>query len=390
MRSSFHALPFYQKLASVLISLFALGYLAIISKELLSPVIFSCLFSILLLPLASMLERGLRLPRGAASMLAVLLLLAGISALIYLIGSQISRLADDWPQFRDQITTSLNDFQNWISRTYHVNTHRQLSYVKDATSGILASGTSVLGATLLSVSSGLLFLVFTFIYTFFFLAYRRHIMNFLVAVFLEENAVVVHAIVEQVQFILRKYILGLFFEMLIVAFIVFVAFWFLDVKYAMLLAIITGLFNLIPYVGIFTALLLSTLITFATAAVKGKVILVIITLVVTHLVDSNILLPVIVGSKVKINPLITVLGVVVGEMIWGISGMFLSIPVIAVLKIIFDRVESLKPWGMLLGEEERPDRRPRKAMARAAKESVSGPEPEEAVALPAPSTPPSA
>ena len=88
--------------------------------------------------------------------------------------------------------------------------------------------------------------------------------------------------------------------------------------------------------------------------VCSVIISAIITLVITHLIDSNILLPVIVGSKVKINPLITVLGVVTGEMIWGISGMFLSIPVIAVLKIVFDRVESLKPWGLLLGEEEKP------------------------------------
>jgi predicted PurR-regulated permease PerM len=100
-------------------------------------------------------------------------------------------------------------------------------------------------------------------------------------------------------------------------------------------------------------MLISVLITFATAAVTGKLLLVVTTLVITHLVDSNILLPVIVGSKVKINPLITVLGVVIGEMIWGISGMFLSIPVIAVIKIIFDRIDSLKPWGILLGEEEK-------------------------------------
>ena len=100
-------------------------------------------------------------------------------------------------------------------------------------------------------------------------------------------------------------------------------------------------------------MMISLLITFATAATTGKLLLVAITLVVTHLVDSNILLPGIVGSKVKINPFITVLGVVLGEMIWGVSGMFLSIPVIAVLKIIFDRVESLKPWGVLLGEEEK-------------------------------------
>ena len=141
--------------------------------------------------------------------------------------------------------------------------------------------------------------------------------------------------------------------MCIVAAVVCIAFWMLGIKYALLLGLITGLFNIIPYIGIFTAMLLSVLITFATGAAAGKLLLVITSILITHLVDSNILLPVIVGSKVKINPLITVLGVVLGEMIWGISGMFLSIPVIAVLKIIFDRVESLKSWGILLGEEEK-------------------------------------
>ena len=95
------------------------------------------------------------------------------------------------------------------------------------------------------------------------------------------------------------------------------------------------------------------LITLGTAAESSTVIYVLITFVVTHLVDSNVLLPLVVGSKVRINALITVLGVVIGEMIWGIPGMFLSIPVIAVLKIIFDRVDSLKPWGIILGDEEK-------------------------------------
>jgi predicted PurR-regulated permease PerM len=141
--------------------------------------------------------------------------------------------------------------------------------------------------------------------------------------------------------------------MCIVSVVVCLALWALGIKYALLLGLITGLFNIIPYIGIFTATLISVLITFATAAAAGKVFLVLITLIITHLVDSNILLPAIVGSKVKINPLITVLGVVLGEMIWGVSGMFLSIPVIAVLKIIFDRIDSLKPWGILLGEQDK-------------------------------------
>jgi putative permease len=140
--------------------------------------------------------------------------------------------------------------------------------------------------------------------------------------------------------------------MAIVATILCIVFWLLGIKYAMLLGIITGLFNIIPYIGIFTALLFSILVTFATAAGTTKIVLVLVAVVIMHLIDSNVLLPLIVASKVKINGLITLLGVVIGEMMWGIPGMFLSIPVIAIAKIIFDRVESLHPWGFLLGDEK--------------------------------------
>ena len=265
----------------------------------------------------------------------------------------MTNLADDWPQFKIQLGESLSSVQHWISRTYHVNASKQLVFVKSATSKVLDSGTTVLGITIVSLSSFLFFLIFTFIYTLLLLIYRRLIMQFLISVFLEENSLVVHDVIDQVQQILRKYIVGLFIEMCVVSVFVCIVFWALGIKYAILLGLITGLFNIIPYVGIFSATLISVLITFATAATATKLLLVVGTLVITHLADSNILLPVIVGSKVKINPLITVLGVVLGEMIWGISGMFLSIPVIAVLKIIFDRVESLKPWGILLGELEK-------------------------------------
>jgi putative permease len=359
MLSQFKSLPFYHKLAAVLVSLVATGYLVIQGKELLSPLIFSCLFSILLLPIASFLERKFRFRRGLASAVAVLMMLAVVATIVYIVAVQMSNLTEDWPQFKMQLNSSLSTLQHWIAAKFHINANKQLTYVKSATSDVIASGTAVVGVTIVSLSSFLLFLVFTFIYTLFFLTFRRIIMQFLIAVFLEENSMVVHDIIEQVQQILRKYIIGLMIEMCVVSVVVCIALWALGIKYAVLLGLITGLFNIIPYIGIFTATVISVVITFATAAATTKVLFVLITLISTHLVDSNILLPAIVGSKVKINPLITVLGVVLGEMIWGISGMFLSIPVIAVLKIIFDRVESLRPWGVLLGEEDKTHRIPK-------------------------------
>lgn len=346
------ATPFYTKLAMVLISIIAIGYLSVLAKEVLSPLLFAMLLSILLLPVAAFLEQRLKFRRSAAAGVSVILLIFFVVVIFYLIGSQLAGLASDWPQFKEQLTTTMKDFQHWISRNFHVNMVKQMAYVNTATSKLLTDSTAVIGATVVSVSSILLFLVFTMINTFFLLFYRRHLVTFLVKIFKDDNEMIVYDVIAQVQYIIRKYILGLLLEMAIVATVLCIVFWLLDIKYAMLLGIITGLFNIIPYIGIFTALVFSVLVTFATAAGATKIFLVVAAVVVMHLIDSNVLLPLIVGSKVKINGQITLLGVIVGEMMWGIPGMFLSIPVIAIAKIIFDRVENLQPWGLLLGDEK--------------------------------------
>lgn len=342
--------PFYTKMAMVLISLIALFYIAILGKSILVPLLFGLLFAVLLLPLAGFLENKLRFPRSMASLVSVLLLVCSLAALLYLVGSQISNLADDWPQFKQQVLSSVNSLQQWISTKFHIRIKQQMTYVNTATSKLLETGSSVIGDVVVSFSSLVLTLVFILIDTFFLLYYRRLITRFLVAVFREENSVIVYDIIAEVQSRIRQYILGLLLEMLIVASATCLALWILGIKYAILLGLITGLFNIIPYIGIFTATLLSVLVTFATAGAT-KLLLVIGTILGIHLIDSNVLLPVIVGSKVRINAFITVLGVIIGEAVWGIPGTFLAIPIIAISKIIFDRIDTLKPWGLLLGDE---------------------------------------
>ncbi len=342
--------PFYTKLAMVLISLIALCYIAILGKTVLVPLVFALLFSVMLLPVANFLERRFRFPRSLASLVSVLLLIGSLAGLLYLVGSQISNLTDDWPQFKQQVMSSVSSLQQWISAKFHIRIRQQMTYVNSATSKLLETGGSVLGDVAMSVSSLLLTLVFILIDTFFLLYYRRLIIRFLVAVFREENAVIVYDIIAQVQSRIRQYILGLLLEMVIVATATCLALWILGIKYAILLGLLTGLFNLVPYIGIITSLLLSLLVTFATAG-AAKLLLVIAVVLGIHLIDSNVLLPVIVGSKVRINAFITILGVIIGENIWGIPGTFLAIPIIAVAKIVFDRVESLQPWGLLFGDE---------------------------------------
>jgi predicted PurR-regulated permease PerM len=342
--------PFYEKLSLVLVGLIALGYLVILAKDLLDPLIFGFLLAILLLPVSNFFEKKLRMPRSISSFLSILILLAFIGGIVYLVGSQISGLSNDWPLLKSQISQSVTDLQQWIQTALKINVDKQAAYVHNATTKIMSSGTEVIGTTFGAVSSLMLFYAFIIVFTFFILFYRRLLLRFLLWVFAEENSVIVLDIVENIQNILRQYILGLLLEMFIVACVACTVFWIIGIKYAALLGIITGLFNIIPYIGIFTALLLSTMITFATGALS-KAVIVAICVVAIHATDANFLLPIIVGSKVRLNALITFIGIIIGEMIWGLSGMFLSIPVVAILKIVFDRVESLKPWGFLFGGE---------------------------------------
>jgi predicted PurR-regulated permease PerM len=340
--------PFYEKLSLVLVGLVALGYLIILAKDLLDPLVFGFLFAILLLPVSTFLERRLRMSRILSSMVSLLLLVSFVGGILYIVGAQISGLASDWPQLKSQIGQSLNDLSIWARHAFHINSSKEMSYVHDTTKQIMAQSSDMLTQTFGAISSLVFFYLFILIFTFFILLYRRLLLRFVVWVFSDDHTDTVHDIVSRIQSILRQYILGLLLEMVVVACIACTAFWMIGVKYAVLLGIIVGLFNLIPYLGIFTALLLSSIVTFATGSVKDAALVAGCVLGI-HLVDSNFLLPTIVGSKVKLNALVTFLGIILGEMMWGLSGMFLSIPVMAIFKIIFDRVDSLKPWGYLLG-----------------------------------------
>lgn len=350
--------PFYAKLALVLFAIICMGYLAILGQTILAPLLTSFLLALLLLPMANFLEHKWRFKRSLASIVSVILMIGFISMIMYFLANQLSDLWQDWPLLKKQAETSFHDVQNWISSTFNVNAHKQIDYLKDSAASALATSATVLGATLLTLSTTLLFLSFLLLFTFFILNYRRVLFSFLTSVFEERHTEKVGEIVKHIQYIIKKYITGLFVQMFIVTILMVLVLWALNVKYAMLLGLIAGIFNIIPYIGIFTALLISVLITFATAG-AAKMLLVVVAYVAVHAVDSNVLMPLVVGSKVKINALFAFIGIIVGEMIWGISGMFLCIPYLAMLKIIFDRIDQLKPWGILLGGEDKPQKKRR-------------------------------
>lgn len=345
------SLPFYLKLLSVLAIIFLLTFIALLGKAVLVPLIVGTLLAILFLPVSRFLEVCLKMPRSIAAIFSVTLLIIIVTGIAIIMGNQFTKLSADWPAFKQQFETEFNDLQNWISATFGIQKSEQLSYINDSAAKSVTAGAGIVTGAIASISSILIFCVFTVIYMFFMLLYRSHIRKFLIINFTVNHHPTVLSVLDQIQYVVKKYLIGLVIQMSLVSAMATLTYGIIGVKYFIMLGLVTGILNILPYVGILAAFLITSIITFATGTLS-QVLLVGIGVVVIHVIDANYIMPKIVGSKVKINSFLAMLGIVIGEMIWGISGMFLSIPIIAICKIVFDHVHDLKPWGFLLGEED--------------------------------------
>jgi len=342
-------LPFNARLTFTLLSLILIVYIARVGSDIIIPMVFAFLVAVMLLPVASWLE-SIRFPRGLAAFIAVLLFVIALLGLLLLVGSQMGAFVSDLPQLEKQLMGTVDNLQHWVNTRFHIDASTQMDYLEKAAMGTLGSATAFISQTFLSISSLLIFVVFVLLYTFFILYYRQLLITFLVRFFQEKHRLKLLDIIAQTRYIIKSYVSGLMIEMVVVAILNCSLLLILGIKYALLLGIMAALFNIIPYLGIFTAIIISMLVTLTTAASVVAMLQVGVALFLVHLLDSNILLPRIVGSKVKINALVTIVGVVCGNMLWGIPGMFLAIPIIAIMKITFERIDALQPWAILLGD----------------------------------------
>lgn len=319
-------------------------------QNILVPVAFAVLLALLLLPLVSLLERAKISPvlSIAISLLITFLFIAG---LVYFFSTQIATFVDDIPLIKEHLQKHFVTLQVWIKKNLHVSLYEQNQYFNTAAAKLKSSGTGVLSDTFFSITEVLMLLILLPIYTFLLLYYRDLIKRFLFAVFPKTETVKVASVISDTKLMVKNYMLGLLIEMGIVAVANSFGLLILGIKYAVFFGVMSAVLNVIPYIGMFTATLFTVLITLSTSDSARDLLWVIIILYGVHMIDVNILMPKIVGSKVRINAMFSLIGVVIGGMLTGLSGLFLSVPAIALTKIIFDQVDDLKPWGMLLGDD---------------------------------------
>ncbi len=239
----------------------------------------------------------------------------------------------------------------WIRAKMNVSLREQNKYLNDAAENITGSKGEYISNTFFSITEALMLVILLPIYTFLILYYRDLIRRFLYAVFRKEYSDKVTVVIQQSKLMINSYMTGLLIEMGIVAVFNSIGLILLGIKYALFFGVLAAVLNIIPYIGMFIATLFTVLVTLTTSDNTSDIIWVIIVMYGIHILDVNILMPKIISSRLRINALISILGVIAGGALTGISGLFLSIPAVAMIKIICDQVDGLQAWGILLGDD---------------------------------------
>lgn len=336
------------------LGLCAVGLIIVLGKDVIMPLLMAFFISLLLLPMFRWLTKH-RVPETFAIILCIvsfLLVLGGITAFL---SYQIGLLVRDIDTIQRNLMVHLNNISDWVNQKMHFTTEQQLAMIRKQAAGMGNNVSSMAQGAAVSLSGILIFVGLIPIYIFLIMFYRNVLLRFVFMWFSKEQFPVVETAVLETEVIVKYYLVGLLIQIGYLTVLVSGILLLFGIKHAILIGVTFAILNLIPYLGALIGNIIGVILTLTSSQDLSQVWIVLGTIAFVQFLDNNILMPRIVGSKVKVNALVSIVGIVIGGTLAGISGMFLSLPVMAVLKIVFDKSHSMQQWGVLLGDD-RPGR----------------------------------
>jgi len=342
-------LPFYAKAGIFLVGLSALLAILYIAQGIIVPLVFAFIIAILLHPLVNLFVR-IRINRILAIFITLLLTILVLAAFIALIYTQAVSFGNSWPILVQKFTVILNDSISYVSRYFEIKPSLIHAWITKTQHELITIDSTLVGNTIVTVGSTMANLLLIPVYIFVILYYQPHLIEFIRQLFDEAHQTQVRAIVTQTKSVVQHYLVGLIIEAIIVGILNTAGLLLLGIQYAILLGVLGAVLNMIPYIGGIISIALFMMVALVTKDSAWFALYVLGAHTVVQIIDNDYIVPKIVASRVKINALFSILVVLIGNALWGISGMFLSLPLLAIVKVIFDHIESTKPWGYLLGD----------------------------------------
>lgn len=334
-----------------ILGLCAAGFVIVVGQSVIMPLLMAFFFSLLLLPVYRWLVRH-RIPNAIAIILSIACLIVVVAGIFTFLSMQVGSLLNDIPQIQQTLMVHWQSLSGWISERWHVSSQQQLETINKQLGSLGGNVTSYLSGAMGSLSNVLIFVGLLPIYIFLMLFYKDLLLNFVYLWFRKENHKQLETALREAEVMVKHYLVGLLIQITYLTILLGGILLLFGIKHAILIGVVFAILNLIPYIGALIGNVIGVVLTLTSSQELWQIWVVLGTIAFVQFLDNNILMPRIVGSKVKVNALASIVGIFIGGMLAGVSGMFLSIPVMAILKIAFDKSPYLYQWGVLLGEPE--------------------------------------
>lgn len=320
------------------------------------PLLMAFFISLLLIPVFRWLKKR-RIPEVLSIALCIILTFIVVGGIAVFLSWQIGHFAKDVQAIKQNLLWHWAALSNWVAAKTHYSMPQLSAALRQQIDNVGNNAGKYLQGAMVSLTSIFIFVGLMPIYIFLIIYYRNLLLRFVYLWFGESEHPKVAEVVNETQVMVKYFLVGLLIQIAYLTVLLGGILLLLGIKHAILIGIIFAILNLIPYLGALIGNVIGVLLTLTTSQEMWQIWAVLGTIAFVQFLDNNILMPRIVGSKVKINALASIVGIIVGGAMAGITGMFLSLPVMALLKIIFDKSDHFKQWGVLLGDD-RPKRNP--------------------------------
>lgn len=318
-----------------------------IARSLFIPLAFAAIFAMLLIPLCKKIENA-GIGRGLASSICVILLVMVFLGLSALLSTQIAGFTEDLPKIEQQFRRQLSQFQQFVQENFGLSPQEQEKAVGGGAGSISSAILGYVGSFTMMLASALL----TLVYLFMLIYYRSHFSKFILKAVSEDQKEKARLIISDSTKVAQRYLVGRGILIVLLGIMYSIGLTVVGVDNAILLSLLAALVSIIPYVGNILGIFFPILMALGQGADFWIFAGILIVFSIVQFIESYILEPYIVGAEVNIHPFFTIVIIIVGEMIWGISGMILAIPLLGILKIFMENIESLKPYAYLIAENK--------------------------------------
>jgi predicted PurR-regulated permease PerM len=332
-------------------SLFVIGiYVLFVSltkvKPFLAPLAVAIVLAMLMLPIASKMERwGMK--RLLSSLLCTFFLFLLSLGFTALIGWQIHSFVQDWDKAKQKIMPQIERLEQYVYNETPIS-KKDVKKQKEASTGDMGKQAMSLANGLYSFSGDYLL---TIIYVFFLLNYRRKFRMFFENLFPADKKDEVDKVLYESVKITAGYLYGKFLLMLFLAVLYAIGMGISGVSNFIVISLLAALLTIIPYIGNIIGFAIALGLGYVAEGDTNALIGIIATFTIVQFVETYFFEPYVVGDKVNLDPLMTILSVVAGSLLWGVTGMILSVPVLGIVNVVFGHVKALQPYHYLLSNE---------------------------------------